>query len=139
MRSWKFALLFTGMGLAFAAWSSAHGSRGAAVVELVVCVVLGLVFSPLAFPRSVTAAEASQAGRPIVYWRPGCQFCLRLRVALRGSAGQASWVNIWTDPEAAAAVRAIADGNETVPTVVSGSEARVNPAPRWVREQLGRR
>ncbi|MGW7680904.1 glutaredoxin domain-containing protein [Kribbella sp. NPDC054772] len=106
------------------------------MVELVVCVLLGLLFSPVAFPRSVSVAEAGRAGKPIVYWRPGCQFCLRLRFALLGSAGGASWVNIWSDPKAAAAVRAVADGNETVPTVVVGGESRVNPAPRWVRDQL---
>jgi mycoredoxin len=138
-RSWKFTLLFGALGVVVGAWSWVGGSRGVAVVEFVVCVALGLLFSPLAFPRSVTAAEAVQAGKPIIYWRPGCQFCLRLRFALLGSAGGASWVNIWSDPAAAAAVRAVAAGNETVPTVVTTTESRVNPAPSWVRNQLTRR
>jgi len=139
MRSWKLAVLVLAVGVALASFSAANGSRGVAVVQLAVFVVLAALFSPLAFPRSVSAAEAVRRGKPIVYWRPGCQFCLRLRFSLVGVGGRASWVNIWTDPEAAAAVRAVADGNETVPTVVVDSESRVNPAPRWVRDRLGDR
>ena len=97
---------------------------------------LAFLFSPLIFPRSLTHASARERsaadGRPIIYWRPGCQFCLRLRLRLGPAASKAHWVNIWKDPDAAAAVRAIADGNETVPTVVAGEEARVNPDPAWV-------
>jgi mycoredoxin len=84
----------------------------------------------------VDNAEAVRRGRPIVYWRPGCAYCLRLRVMTVGVAGRASWVNIWRDPAGAAAVRAVAGGNETVPTVVVGGESRVNPDPRWVRARL---
>lgn len=36
--------------------------------------------------------------------------------------------NIWDDPEAAAAVRNHANGHETVPTVVVGDVALVNPS-----------
>lgn len=36
-------------------------------------------------------------------------------------------VNIWDDPRAAATVRAAARGNETVPTVIVGPVALVNP------------
>lgn len=43
-------------------------------------------------------------------------------------------IDIWADPEAAAFVRSVADGNETVPTVVlrDGSSERhwVNPHPK---------
>ena len=35
--------------------------------------------------------------------------------------------NIWEDPEAAAFVRSVARGNETVPTVTVGDTALVNP------------
>jgi mycoredoxin len=136
LRSWKFPGLYLLLGVALAAWSAADGSRGLAVAQLSVFVVLALLFSPLVFPRTMSAAEAVARGRPIVYWRPGCQYCLRLRLALIGTAGRASWVNIWADSEAAAAVRAVANGNETVPTVVVDGVSRVNPEPRWVREGL---
>ena len=42
--------------------------------------------------------------------------------------------NIWDEPKHAAAVRSIANGNETVPTVVVGSARLVNPsAPQVVQ------
>jgi len=40
--------------------------------------------------------------------------------------------NIWDNPEDAATVRAIADGNETVPTVVIGDAQMVNPSANEV-------
>lgn len=51
------------------------------------------------------------------YWRPGCPFCIALRRRLRGSGLPVREVNIWDDPDAAARVRAVAGGNETVTTV----------------------
>ncbi|MER7209439.1 hypothetical protein ABT340_20445 [Streptosporangium sp. NPDC000239] len=39
-----------------------------------------------------------------------------------------SEVNIWKDPDAAAFVRSVADGNETVPTVTVAGETMVNPS-----------
>lgn len=44
--------------------------------------------------------------------------------------------NIWDDPEGAAIVRQFADGNETVPTVVVGDKALVNPSPAALLELL---
>jgi mycoredoxin len=109
-------------------------------VELAVFVVLAALGSPLVFPRSVTAAQArarsARDGRPIVYWRPGCRYCLRLRRRLGRRAARAHWVNIWRDPDAAAAVRAVTGGDETVPTVVAGGEAVVNPDPEWLLQRL---
>lgn len=46
--------------------------------------------------------------------------------------------NIWEDPEAAAVVRAAARGNETVPTVVIGGHALVNPTPQAVETLIAR-
>ena len=40
--------------------------------------------------------------------------------------------NIWDDPSHAAVVRAAANGNETVPTVVIGAVALVNPSAEAV-------
>jgi glutaredoxin-like protein len=67
-----------------------------------------------------------------VYWRPGCGFCSRLRGALDDHDVQAEWINIWEDPEAAAYVRSVANGNEVVPTVRIGDTVTVNPAPMTV-------
>ncbi len=67
-----------------------------------------------------------------VYWRPGCPFCLRMRWTLRLRRVRAEWVNIYRDPSASAFVRSVADGNETVPTVVIDGEPFVNPPPSRV-------
>lgn len=65
-----------------------------------------------------------------VYWRPGCGFCMVLRARLAPANLPIKEVNIWQDPEAAARVRAVAGGNETVPTVFVGEHAMVNPSAR---------
>jgi mycoredoxin len=62
------------------------------------------------------------------YWRPGCWYCSDLRRRLVGAGVALRERNIWDDPEAAVFVRSVAGGNETVPTVVVGDTAMVNPA-----------
>ena len=78
----------------------------------------------------MTTTEARGVVR--VYWRPGCPYCAMLRLGLRSARGPAEWVNIWDDEGAAARVRAITGGDETVPTVVVGARAMVNPSVRQV-------
>ena len=63
----------------------------------------------------------------VVYWRPGCPFCSSLLRQLDRRGVPHRRVNVWSDPKAAARVRAIANGNETVPTVSIGSTSLVNP------------
>lgn len=72
----------------------------------------------------------------VVYWRPGCPFCRRLRAGLRRRRLPTREVNIWTHPDGAAVVRSIADGNETVPTVVVGDIAMVNPTTTQVLDAV---
>jgi len=62
-----------------------------------------------------------------VYTRPGCPYCFLLRHGLRRRRLTFTEINIWTDPQAAGAVRAVADGNETVPTVHVADQWLVNP------------
>lgn len=64
-----------------------------------------------------------------VYWRAGCPFCFRLRQALILARVPVAWHDIWREEQSAAFVRSVADGNETVPTVVLDGKAYVNPAP----------
>lgn len=61
------------------------------------------------------------------YWRPGCGFCMALDRKLTRLGVPMDKRNIWDDPEHAATVRSHANGNETVPTVVVGDVAMVNP------------
>lgn len=73
----------------------------------------------------------------VIYWRPGCTFCIMLRLRLRFTRLQCTWVNIWQDPQAAAFVRSVADGNETVPTVtVAGEVTMVNPSKRQLLDAV---
>lgn len=139
-RNWLWATVgFLGFG-APAVLSFTSGGPVKGTVLTACAVAYGAVFSPLPFPGSVTAAEASQRaavdGMPIVYWRPGCQYCLRLRSRLGRHAGRAHWVNIWDDPDGAARVREVAGGFETVPTVVIDGTAHVNPNPAVVKQAV---
>ncbi|MEU7861082.1 glutaredoxin domain-containing protein [Nonomuraea sp. NPDC049141] len=83
-------------------------------------------------PRRDRATSHGLADRTgvVVYWRPGCKYCMRLRMRLRFTRWRHAEVNIWRDPDAAAFVRSVADGNETVPTVTVAGKAMVNPSKR---------
>ena len=47
-----------------------------------------------------------------------------------------SWVNIWRDAEAAAFVTTYRDGNETVPTAVTGDGEMIEATPAAIKAQL---
>ncbi|WNF00894.1 glutaredoxin domain-containing protein [Streptomyces luomodiensis] len=139
-RAWTLPILLVLCGSVVAAGLFSSGSPGEAVTLLLVFALLAGVNSPLIFPRSIGALEAQRRsavdGRPVVFWRSGCRYCLRLRIRLGRRAGRLHWVDIWRDPAGAAAVRAANDGNETVPTVLVAGRPHVNPDPAWVRAQL---
>jgi mycoredoxin len=65
-----------------------------------------------------------------LYWRPGCGFCSSLRRGLNKLGIERVEHNIWDDPNGAATVRRHANGSETVPTVVVGDQALVNPSAK---------
>ncbi len=69
-----------------------------------------------------------------VYTRPRCPYSFLLRRALRRHGLSFTEVDIWQDATAAAKVRAVADGNETVPTVEVAGRWLVNPGVEQVRE-----
>lgn len=91
--------------------------------------------SRLAGPRG-RVEEADTAMPVTFYWRPGCPFCAQLRRHLLRIGLPFRPVNIWEDPEAAARVRQITGGDETVPTVVAGDRAMVNPSIQEVLEAV---
>lgn len=83
--------------------------------------------------------ELASENRPgvTVFWRPGCGFCAMLERGLSKAGLEYERRNIWEDAEAAQFVRTANNGNETVPTVVIGTDVYTNPPARFVLEQLG--
>lgn len=142
-RAWILPVLMMLCGSVVATGLVLSGDVGTAAALLLVFVLLAGINSPLVFPKSIGALEAQRRsavdGKPVVFWRPGCAYCLRLRIRLGRGVRQLHWVDIWRDPAGAATVRAANDGNETVPTVVVAGEPHTNPDPAWVRAQLSRR
>ncbi len=61
------------------------------------------------------------------YTRPGCAVSAMLWRGLQRRGIALRRHDIWADPEAAAYVRAAAQGNETVPTIAIGTTVLVNP------------
>ncbi len=74
-----------------------------------------------------------------LYWRRGCGFCAMLDRKLSRTGLPVRRHDIWADPEAAAVVRSVARGNETVPTVGVGGEHLVNPSLNAVLDLVARR
>lgn len=70
------------------------------------------------------------------YWRPGCPFCMNLERQLDKLNVPLNKKNIWDSKADAATVRSIADGNETVPTVVIGDAKMVNPSAGQVLQAI---
>ena len=118
-------------------WIGYTGDASSLLLGLL-ALALAWLFSPRHGSEATHAAvTAEPLEHPVVvYWRPVCMYCARLRAALGGRARQASWVNIWADEEGAAFVRSVNDGDETVPTVLIAGVAHTNPAPRTVRAAL---
>ncbi|MFF2074136.1 glutaredoxin domain-containing protein [Kitasatospora sp. NPDC058162] len=80
------------------------------------------------------ADAVAETDRVVLYWRPLCAYCMKLRLGLLFTrlrySRRFTRVNIWKDPDAAAFVRSVADGNETVPTVTVAGRPMVNPSLR---------
>lgn len=139
-RVWMLPLLSVLSGAAAATGPARSGDPVLAAALLVLFVLLAGATSPLVFPRPIAAAEARRRsaadGRPVASRRPGCTYCLRLRLRLGRDASRLYWVDIWRDPAGAAEVRAANGGDETVPTVFVADRPHTNPDPSWVRAQL---
>lgn len=136
-RQWVIAAVAAVAGFALVNF----GNVASSIVIMVLVVVFLLVLTtPVLYPRSASddasRVAATEKSVPLIYWRPGCIFCLRLRVALLLRGKKAVWTNIRADAAAAARVRSVNDGNETVPTVFVGTEHRTNPSPSWVAQQF---
>lgn len=89
--------------------------------------------------QRVPKGMASTPSPVVVFWRPGCPYCTRLRSKLHRAGVRIEEVNIWEDPTAASLVRSVNGGNETVPTVGLWDDVLVNPPARVVIEEIRRR
>ncbi|MGB5952748.1 MAG: glutaredoxin domain-containing protein [Ornithinimicrobium sp.] len=135
---WLFVLTFT-------TWSAVTFARDGSwfVAMMMLGVGWGLAWwvSPWKGGRSVrhrdVLAMPQSERQVVIYWRPGCQFCARLKSALGPAGARAVWVNIWQDRDAAAYVRSVNEGNETVPTVIIDDDVHTNPKPDLVASRLG--
>ncbi len=110
--------------------------------------VLGIVAARAILRRQVTALRNDQVvvatGHAVqgrieaieVFWRPGCPFLEGLGRGLDEAGVPINLRNIWENPADAAIVRSLADGKETVPTLLIGPVALVNPSARLVMATL---
>lgn len=85
-------------------------------------------------PQEQTSADHPDV---TVFWRPGCGFCAMLERGLANAGLGYERRNIWEDAEAARFVRLANNGNETVPTVVIGTDVYTNPSASFVLGKLG--
>ena len=73
-----------------------------------------------------------------VYRRDHCGYCRHLEHVLKSAGVAYERRDIWADPDAAAFVRSVNNGSETVPTVVFGNgDVRTNPKPKELLRELG--
>jgi mycoredoxin len=77
-------------------------------------------------------AGVSQPEAIQLFTRPGCGISASLARRLDGLGFPLEFHDIWSDASAAAFVRSVARGNETVPTLVVGSTVLVAPSVRQV-------
>ena len=105
-------------------------------LSLLLALTIALLGTSLPFPGvtdlAVAEERATRDGAPIVIFRAGCSFCLRLLFILGPRARAVHWVDVRADRDASRAVRAVTGGDETVPTVLLDGRWRVNPPPAEV-------
>ena len=134
---WYYPVVFVCFGLAFAVWGAIEGTVTLIVPGLLIA-GFGVRYSPAMKVSSRPASGAEEhlaAGGVVLYWRPGCLFCLKLiRRLTKEERETAYWVNIWTDEQGRAQLweaherrTGVLEGrpDETVPTAVSRRQAVV--------------
>ena len=135
MERWGSAAALVVAAIVLSAQAVRSGDLSLVVVALA-CLVFAWWLSPLngrGGPRHTQVESRRQDFPVVIYWRPGCLYCLRLRGALGKDKDKATWISIWADEDAAAFVRSVNDGNETVPTVRIGEAVHTNPDPDLVK------
>ncbi len=126
-------------------WSAVNYLQGDLIFATILLVLTGVPACWLAWlarpsgggDTHATAQASAGEDDLIVYWRPGCIYCDRLRVALGRHRADVIWVDIHSDAEASEYVAGFHDGNRVVPTVVTGAGLMIDPVPAAIREHLG--
>jgi mycoredoxin len=112
----------------------------AGILIAVLLLVYAWMISPAFFPRSTdlhAALVVATAGEaPLILWKPGCAYCIRLRAVLLLTSRRAFWVDSSLDGNAEVLVRSQNAGDHTTPTVVFRDQTRTNPGVTWVRSLL---
>ncbi|WP_248123038.1 thioredoxin family protein [Micrococcus lacusdianchii] len=115
---WAYPAVFIGAGIAFAAWGTAR-QNVAVIVSAVLMVLLMLPYLRATRVRLRPFAQAQgtlDAGGVVVFWRPGCQYCMTLlKVLTAEERDRVHWVNIWQEPEAAAALEGLHEARDGHP------------------------
>lgn len=140
IRRWGSAALVVLTAAGVGVTTRTGGDLGVGIVLTVLLLGCAWLVSPLPGPRSCDWATAQQLARargvPLILWKPGCTYCIRLRLALGRAGSRAVWVDIWADEDAAAATRELNHGNETTPTMVTSDGAHTNPHQSVVKAHL---
>lgn len=83
------------------------------------------------------AQAAASDGDVIIYWRPGCIHCDRLKLGLGTLRHDVLWVDISRDVDASEFVAGYHNGVETVPTAVTGAGGMIDATSASIKAQLG--
>jgi mycoredoxin len=147
IRRWRFAALNVVTGIVASAVLHFVSDVDPVPVLLFLAWMLGNAWwmSPLHRGPHVSHEEAlarADAGDVVVYWRPGCRYCTRLRRALRAPpdapVGDLWWVNVLVDGDAAAYVADRNDGDVVTPTVITGAGEHLDGDAQAVLRHLSR-
>jgi hypothetical protein len=142
---WKPALINGGSGLAVITlgWLVEDRLSWPVLVAGVIALGWGWWVSPMRrarphVPHADAAADAGPYG-PIVYWRPGCSYCMKLRRELDpDERDQVTWVNVMADRDASRYIRRFHDGRMVTPTAVNGRGRQIEATASQIRARISR-
>jgi mycoredoxin len=141
---WKPALVNTGSAVAVGVLGYLVEGRLTPFVALAVAIALGWGWwvSPLrrAAPHVPhhDALRRSSRRDLIVYWRPGCSWCIRLWRDLDPDVrDRVTWVNVMADVEGSRYIRQFHDGDMVTPTAVTGGGRQVAATAESITSRVG--
>lgn len=140
LRRWGPATFLAVAGVVFLTVETVASHPVVGIVGAALMLAYGWLISPALFPASADLASAQKqadAGQaPLVFWKPGCSYCILLRIRVGRAGHRISWVDSSVDEHARALVRSVNHGDHTTPTVLFRDERRTNPDVGWVRSLL---